>query len=105
MCALVCNVKEREERRKKFAEEQLVRQFREGCDDLRLIDGQKFSVHCADQQRSQMDDHVEAKKNERVEDAKWAKVYHDESKKKEKREIDELDGTRTALCCTASSPC
>lgn len=65
---------EREEKRRQLAQELYNRQWREGCDDLRLIDSEKFKHYCMNEIDGQLKDRVQRREVERAEEQQWADV-------------------------------
>lgn len=81
---------EREEKRKALATEQYNRQWREGCDDLRLIDSDKFRNHCMQGVQGQLREKAEARKASTMDEMRWAKVMEDGRLQKMQKESDEI---------------
>lgn len=73
---------EREDKRRAFAEEQLERQWKEGCDDLRTIDSQFFKVHCNTEVLKQIDDKKLRKQDALTDKQRWAAEWESERLKK-----------------------
>lgn len=69
---------EREDKRRAFAEAQLERQWKDGCDDLRTIDSAFFKLHCSSEVRKQMDDKQRRQAEEEAEKQRWAQEWENE---------------------------
>jgi len=66
---------EREEKRKQFVEEQLERQWKDGCDDLRTIDSQFFNLHCRSEVLKQVEDHKMRQMEQEADRSRWANEW------------------------------
>ena len=77
---------EREDKRRAFADEQLERQWKEGCDDLRTIDSQFFKIHCNTEVLKQIDDKQVRRGNAQVDKQRWAAEWEAERLKKVQQE-------------------
>jgi hypothetical protein len=77
---------EREDKRRAFADEQLERQWKEGCDDLRTIDSQFFKIHCNTEVLKQIDDKQVRRGNAQLDKQRWAAEWEAERLKKVQQE-------------------
>lgn len=80
----------REEQRKQFATEQLERQWRLACDDLRDLEGAAFRRYCLDKVQEQRVEKVNQRLNERDEEERWAAAWEAERMKKVERDAQEI---------------
>lgn len=69
---------EREEKRKAFADEQLERQWKESCDDLRTIDSAFFKIHCNTEVLKQIEDKKLRKEYDLSDKQRWASEWESE---------------------------
>jgi hypothetical protein len=68
------------------------RQWRDGCDDLRALESEKFRLHCLEEVAQQRQDNILEVERQRQVEAEWAAVGESgrqELLRKEKREEDE----------------
>ena len=72
---------EREDKRRAFADEQLERQWKEGCDDLRTIDSSFFKQHCNTEVLKQIDDKKQRRAGTQQEKDRWAADWENERQK------------------------
>lgn len=93
--------KEREEKRQQFAQEQYMRMWRAGCDDLRTLDSEAYGVHIKQEQWRQMHDYRDAARAANAEEERqWAELWEQDRLRKLQRETEEaakraLTGHRT----------
>lgn len=80
---------EREKARQKFAQEMYNRQWREGCDDLRTIDSERFQQQCNDEVMQQRKDKLQARAVEVKANEHWDTLWEEERRKKIEREEEE----------------
>jgi hypothetical protein len=73
---------EREDKRRAFAEEQLERQWKEGCDDLRTIDSSFFKQHCASEVQKQIEEKKGRRAHSEQEKQRWAAEWESERLKR-----------------------
>lgn len=73
---------DREDKRRAFAEAQLERQWKDGCDDLRTIDSAFFKLHCNSEVIKQMDDKKQRQAEEEAEKQRWAGEWESERLKR-----------------------
>jgi len=73
---------EREDKRRAFAEEQLERQWKEGCDDLRTIDSSFFKQHCATEVVKQIEEKQGRRARDEHEKQRWAVEWEAERLKR-----------------------
>lgn len=72
----------REEKRRQFAQQMYNRQWREGCDDLRLIDSHNFARHCREQIADQRFEKAQKKLHEQRVESQWANIWENERLKR-----------------------
>lgn len=77
---------EREDKRRAFADEQLERQWKEGCDDLRTIDSAFFKIHCNTEVLKQIDDKKVRRGDAQLDKQRWAAEWEAERLKKVQQE-------------------
>lgn len=80
----------REEQRQKFAQEQLERQWRLGCDDLRDLEGEQFRKYCLDKVQEQRVEKVNDRIAARDEEERWAAQWEAERMRKVERDAREI---------------
>ncbi len=73
---------EREDKRRAFADEQLERQWKEGCDDLRTIDSSFFKQHCSSEVQKQIEEKKGRRANSEAEKQRWAGEWESERLKR-----------------------
>ncbi len=79
----------REEKRKQFAQEQYMRMWRMGCDDLRTLDSEAYDRYVKSEQLRQRDEKRTKSKEELDEEAKWQQLWEDDRLQKLEREKEE----------------
>lgn len=76
----------REEKRRLFAQEMYNRQWREGCDDLRLIGSERFARHCREEIAEQRVEKAQRKYHEQRKEKDWANIWENERQKRVQKE-------------------
>lgn len=76
----------REEQRKQFAQQQLERQWRMGCDDLRDLEGEQFKNHCLSGVQQQIISKVKSREESMLEEERWAAKWEEERLKQVERD-------------------
>lgn len=76
----------REDERKQFAQAQLERQWRLGCDDLRDLEGEQFKNYCLAKVQDQRNEKIMARVASRDEEEKWATAWEQERMKQVDRD-------------------
>lgn len=79
----------REEERRKYAQEQYMRMWRAGCDDLRTLDSEAYDRYVKSEQLRQINERDVFKGKDTEEDAQWLKLWEDDRKMKLEREKEE----------------
>jgi fused signal recognition particle receptor len=83
------NKAEREDRRRQFAQEQYMRQWRSGCDDLRTLDSEAYARFTKEEQDKQRGQRAALNAEERAEEARWLDVWEQDRQRKLQREQEE----------------
>lgn len=79
----------REDKRQKFAQEMYNRQWREGCDDLRMIDSERFGQQCNEEIQQQRLEKLRMREQSIHEQKKYDELWEIERQKKIQREEEE----------------
>lgn len=80
---------EREKKRQDFAQKMYNRQWREGCDDLRMIDSERFTQQCNEEIQHQRVEKLQSRSQAIDDQKRWDDLWENERQKKIEREEDE----------------
>lgn len=88
---------DREQRRMEYAQEQYLRKWRAGCDDLRTLDSEAYLKHVKEEQLKQQHEKHDALKSKKEEEEKWARLWEEDRLQKVQRE--EEEAAKRGLAC------
>lgn len=89
------NKADRDDRRRQFAQEQYMRMWRAGCDDLRTLDSEAYARFTKAEQDKQRQQRSVLSQEERAEEARWLDVWEEDKRRKLQREQE--DASRRAV--------
>lgn len=89
--------RDREQRRRQFAQDQYARQWRLGCDELRTIDSDRFAAHCHQEVGVQRMERMQRGHTEREEERVWSEKSEFDRRARAKRDQAEAADRRQKL--------
>jgi len=94
---------QRLKRREEFVQQQKLRQFRDSCDELRSNEGKNLLMECDRIRRKQMEEKNLEKSFHNKEEEKWLKIWEEELRAKQIREMKEQEEKKLLNLQTVSS--
>jgi trichoplein keratin filament-binding protein len=79
----------REEKRVQYAQEQYMRLWRNGCDDLRTLDSEAFNEYIKAEQLKQKHERRAQQESLKQDEERWARLWEEDRRQKLKREEEE----------------